>query len=28
VRRNYYSQPSEDALVFRRDGLSDDGKQS
>jgi len=28
VRRNYYSQPSEDALVFRKDGLSEDGIQS
>ena len=27
VRRNYYSQPAEDALVFRKDGLSDDGNQ-
>ena len=28
VRRNYYSQPSEDALVLRKDGLEDEGNQS
>jgi [ribosomal protein S18]-alanine N-acetyltransferase len=27
VRRNYYSQPSEDALVLRKDGLGDAGNQ-
>ena len=25
VRRNYYSQPTEDALVFRKDGLDEAG---
>jgi [ribosomal protein S18]-alanine N-acetyltransferase len=28
VRRAYYSQPTEDALVFRKDGLGLAGKQS
>jgi ribosomal-protein-alanine N-acetyltransferase len=27
VRRNYYSQPSEDALVLRKDALEDEGNQ-
>ena len=27
VRRNYYSQPPEDALVLRKDGLGDAGNQ-
>ena len=28
VRRNYYAQPTEDALVLRRDGLAGAGDQS
>jgi ribosomal-protein-alanine N-acetyltransferase len=28
MRRNYYSQPQEDALVFRKDGLAGGGEDS